>query len=207
LSLINGTVSDEVGGSGLKAVFLIIYRSQDKRWWNGIGWSSTQSLLSATLNRNDGTWSYTGGPGSLSEPGIYQLQAYAYDWADNTSRTAKRLFGSSVSPSKLTPGDESQLSSSTRLSTGVVKNGSIDLTFNGALDSTVAVEVARYQVEVDGKVVDIEGVTYNASERRVTLLLAEGTLTAGAQVVVTWNGLLDAGGRSLSGQVGPVIAR
>jgi hypothetical protein len=88
-----------------------------------------------------------------------------------------------------------------------VKNGSIDLTFNGALDSTVAVEVARYQVEVDGKVVDLEGATYNASERRVTLLLAEGTLTAGAQVVVTWNGLLDAGGRSFSGQVGPVIAR
>ncbi|HVF09454.1 MAG TPA: PQQ-dependent sugar dehydrogenase [Abditibacteriaceae bacterium] len=83
--------------------------------------------------------------------------------------------------------------------------GSIHLIFDGSLDADVATDPTRYAVEVDGQFVAVSRVSYRAATSAITLSLPDGVLHRGHEVVVSWSGLLDTHGSSLSGRTGTVL--
>jgi CSLREA domain-containing protein len=75
--------------------------------------------------------------------------------------------------------------------------GQVLVRFVGALDSDAASDTTRYEVTVNGAVVEVESAAYSAIGR-VELELADGAIAAGDAVEVRWN-LSDAQGRALRG--------
>jgi hypothetical protein len=199
LASISGLARDEAGGSGMRRVYLRIRRLSDFWWYTPSGWSATTTAgtsLPATYNSSTRVWNCTAGPSSLAT-GTYLVYAYGIDVAGNTSVVRHRVH---VSATVSTLGGTSPSTSSVKLSSAVLQGAGVQLKFTGALQVASATDVATYQVQVNGKTVEVESVRYDASSRAVTLLLAEGLLKAGDEVVVSWSDLHDAQGRSLSGK-------
>lgn len=82
--------------------------------------------------------------------------------------------------------------------------GAIGLRFNGSLDAETATDATRYTVVVNGQAVAVESAAYDAARSSVVLALPTGILHQGDTVRVEWNNLVDAQGRSVAGQAGPV---
>ncbi|HVF09587.1 MAG TPA: SwmB domain-containing protein [Abditibacteriaceae bacterium] len=83
----------------------------------------------------------------------------------------------------------------------------VQLSFTNALDAAAATEPMHYTVEVNGVQVAILSAAWDAGTNRVTLGLAPGVLRAGDHVVVSWHGLTDAAGSTLSDGNEPLTAR
>jgi hypothetical protein len=199
LASISGLARDEAGGSGLRRVYLRIRRLSDFKWYSPSGWSATTTAgtsLSATYNNATRVWSSTAGPSNLAT-GTYLVYAYGIDVAGNTSVVRHRV---NVSATGSTLAGTSPSTSSVKLSSAVLQGAGVQLKFTGALQVASATDVATYQVQLNGKTVEVESVRYEASSHMVTLSLAEGLLQAGDEVVVSWSDLRDAQGRSLSGK-------
>jgi len=73
------------------------------------------------------------------------------------------------------------------------------------LDAQSVVDVSHYAVTVNGVAATVESAGY---ARGVVIVgLAVGSLHRGDNVVVAWNGLLDARGGVLKGQSGAIVVR
>ena len=81
--------------------------------------------------------------------------------------------------------------------------------FGGRMDLNSVSELARYEVEVNGRPARVEIVEpYIGSDSvTITLRLANRELRTGDRVTVFWDGLLNDAGHLVSGHVGPLIVR
>jgi hypothetical protein len=81
--------------------------------------------------------------------------------------------------------------------------------FGGRMDINSVSQLARYEVEVNGRPVKVEIVEpYVGSDIvTITLRLANRELRSGDKVTVFWDGLLNDAGHLVSGHVGPLIVR
>jgi CSLREA domain-containing protein len=87
LAAISGSASDNVGGSGIKSVSVVLHRyvSGSTQYWNGSAWSPTPSYLYPTLSDPgavDTNWSLASNKlpsGANLSAGTYYLRAWAYD--------------------------------------------------------------------------------------------------------------------------------
>jgi hypothetical protein len=207
LASINGLAADEAGGSGMRRVYLRIRRLSDFKWYSPSGWSATTTAgtsLPATYNSGTREWTCTAGPSSLAA-GDYLVYAYAIDMVGNTSFVRHRVNVSAAGSTSA--GTGSTGTSSVKLSSAVLQGAGVQLKFTSALQAASATDAATYQVQVNGKAVEVESVRYEAGSRAVTLSLAAGVLKAGDQVVVSWSDLCDAQGRSLNGKTTPLTTR
>lgn len=50
LPVIQGTVADNAGGTGIRLVELFIQRLSDRKYWTGTTWSSTSTILTTTIS-------------------------------------------------------------------------------------------------------------------------------------------------------------
>jgi hypothetical protein len=91
--------------------------------------------------------------------------------------------------------------------TAQASSSSLKLRFGGALDADSASDASHYAVAVNGRAVAVESAAYDASTHSVTLGLADGSLRTGDRATAAWSGVLDASGKSLSGQSGAVTVR
>lgn len=71
----------------------------------------------------------------------------------------------------------------------------------------MASNAATYTVTVNGRAVTVESAGYSATARTVTLALPTTALHTGDTVIVMWRNLRDAGGATVIGQAGPLLAR
>jgi hypothetical protein len=85
----------------------------------------------------------------------------------------------------------------------------IYLTFASMLDLSAASDPKHYRVAVNSQEVKVAGIESQivGAGVRVVLRLADGSLTAGDQVIVSWDELLDAVDRPLWGDIGPLTAK
>jgi hypothetical protein len=93
------------------------------------------------------------------------------------------------------------------IATATSSTRSVRLAFSGALEPVSAQNISHYTVQVNGQSVPADEAVYEGSSNSVTLLLPEGSLSAGATVAVEWKSVLDAGGRPVEGHVGSLLAR
>jgi hypothetical protein len=204
-SLISGTTNDNAGISNVTLVRWRLRGTVDgvlKYWNSATGvWVTTSTLNSTSPARpsTSTTWSSTGTlPQGTNLPnGSYALTAYVNDKA-GLSANIKHSF----TVSKPAGAPTEAATSSVVVSSGVARAAaqSVVLSFSGALDAEVATEAAHYAVAVDGQLVEVESVSYDANAQRVTLSLIRSTLSSGSQVVVQITGLRDAQGRLLKEQ-------
>jgi hypothetical protein len=93
LPRLSGTAQDNLGGSGITSVQLLIHRVGDGRYWSGstaLGWSTRTARFAATLDA-DGHWSAPAGalPSGVNLPdGAYRVWAYTSDKAGNRRDTS-----------------------------------------------------------------------------------------------------------------------
>jgi len=80
-----------------------------------------------------------------------------------------------------------------------VASGGVQLMFQVTLDARTALAPARYRVEVNGLLTNVESVTMSGNT--VSLRLPSSILRRGARVKVTWSGLKDARGQSIANGV------
>lgn len=194
LATVSGTASDP---AGLNRVDLYIKRTSDSAYWTGTTWTTTSTVLRATLSGS--TWTYNSGPPgtSLTNGATYSLFAYGYDTLGNrtiTSITVTKgagLFAPEAGEGTSATGAAE--SSPVALSSGTVnvKEDSVRLFFTGALHPEVAGDAMHYQVWINGEEVEAPGAAYGESTFTVTLALPEGALKSGDSVTVVWSGLLD----------------
>ena len=94
------------------------------------------------------------------------------------------------------------------LQTANAASQTVQINFNGALNSGAAANPSVYSVEVNGKAAAVQAahVQAGAAGMNLTLQLPPGTLHGGDSVNVFWENLLDAKGRPLSGHV-PLFAQ
>jgi hypothetical protein len=221
LSAIEGTASDNEGGSGINRVFVKLWRSVDgaNQWWglnpsSGVyEWSTTERTLRADtvtpLNAINVTWSLNSNlpSGDNLPSGTYSVNARAYDVVGNNKYSATNTF--TVTAPVSAPMMSSQSSeytttdSDVTLSSAVAQVGGsgeavVGLTFSEVLDGDVAGEADHYSVSVNGQAVAVQSVLYDALTKTVTLSLPNGALATGDQVVVLWNELRDGQGRLLA---------
>lgn len=100
LRSIGGTAADEVNGSGLERVSVVIQRRRDFAAWDGSGWNplGAGSLLPAVAF--GGIWlRVIGLPAPVDlEEGDYTIQAYAVDRAGNTTVAQHRITVDKTAP-------------------------------------------------------------------------------------------------------------
>ena len=195
LERVGGTVSDNVGGTGLLRVGVAILRQRDQLWWNGRAWTDQFTLLPATVSGTD--WQVTSSlPRTANTPaGGYLIIAQALDKVGNTAQKEVIIGIDANGPVQGAPQDQTVAISPFTLSTAKVAGAKIQLQFTGALDATSATDIDNYRVAVGGIAQSIEDAAYNAN--LVTLTLAQNV---GANVEVSWQ-LQDAEGRTLKGSV------
>lgn len=91
LDAINGTASDNAGGSGLYALEVTLVRNSDARYWTGGQWVTNYTALPLNYDQTTGNWSVLSGwlPSDTNlPPGDYTVSAVAYDNAGNDSRSS-----------------------------------------------------------------------------------------------------------------------
>jgi len=232
LSAATGTTED-TGGSGVTGVTVRLYRAASddgiiaEGYWNGSSWDATYST-GANEVPADGTanWSLTlPTPEQGFAPGQYQLRATARDAAGNIARSDSIAFTMTNASASTTvvSSDATRSRTAAALSTALPRHkasavtystatarsagASVRISFSGGLDADTAVDVAHYTVKVNGVTVVIERASYTGSTQAVTLGLPQGTLATGDSVVISWSGLLDTRGKSVTGQSGLLTVR
>ncbi len=205
-SLISGTTNDNAGISNVTLVRWRLRGTVDgvlKYWNSATGvWVTTSSTLNSTSPARPSTsttWSSTGilPQGANLPNGSYALTAYVNDKAGLSANITHNF---TVSKPAGAPTEGATSSVVVSSSVARVASQSVVLSFSGALHPEVATEAAHYAVAVDGRNVEVESVSYDANVQRVTLGLAQSTLSSGSQVVVQITGLRDAVGRLLKEQ-------
>jgi hypothetical protein len=206
---ITGTVGDNAGISNVTLVRWRLSGTVDGvlKFWNSTtgAWVTTSTLNSTSPTRpsTSSTWSSTGTlPQDTNLPnGNYALTAYVNDKAGKSANITHSFTVSKPAGAPVASPSET-VTSTVIVSSGVARaaSQSVLLSFSGALHSEVATEAAHYTVEVDGQLVEVESLNYDATIRRVTLGLIGSTFGSGSGVVVTVSGLRDAQGRVIKEQ-------
>ncbi|MDF2440314.1 MAG: hypothetical protein JWN98_1298, partial [Abditibacteriota bacterium] len=233
IASIRGAESDNTGGSGVSKVNLYLFRNlqtvianvaYSAEFWNGTTWmrlnlnptSSVASLpaLSTTLNPASGgttvTWTRnTGLPSGTNLPNAnYYAAALAQDKAGNltsifnivlTGRVIKVQASGAGVRSIGAPAGTLKLSTAQ----AVASSSSVALTFVSDLDVDAVTDIAKYAVTVNGKVIEVESVSYHGGILRLSL--PESTLASGDAVTVQWNELLDGRGFANSGSTSLMV--
>jgi alpha-tubulin suppressor-like RCC1 family protein len=199
LSSISGSASDNVGGSGIKSVSVVLHRivSGSTQYWNGSTWAATPSYLYPTLSNPgavDTDWSLTTSelPSGVDLPaGTYYLRAWAYDQGNRSVYSGLQSFSVGAGAQSISP-------SSVKLQgvSGVVSSSRIVLTFDSGLQLETASDASHYAVTVGGVRAKVLSASYAPSTHRVTLQLPDGALRGG-EIVVGYRDLRDANGNPL----------
>jgi hypothetical protein len=201
-----GTATDTTVGSGVEQVVLGLKRVDDSRYWSGRNWSRTPVTFRARLTGTN--WiNLDALPSGLNlKPGAYYLTAVAIDRVANRRATTVyfRILPATPTPTPTTTPTATATPTATPTATATpaatrsVSTASVDasrgvvtLKLRGALDSALATDPAQYEVTVNGRVVEVESVSYSAATNTVLLALPEGTVQSGARVLVS--GLVGAG--------------
>ncbi|MBV9867624.1 MAG: S8 family serine peptidase [Abitibacteriaceae bacterium] len=195
-----GTVSDNVGGSGVAQVTGLLYRyangTTPAGYWNGTAWTTTyNATTNEKLAIGTTTW-------SLSLPklvsGNYWFRATAKDRVGNLARST--VIGFTIVAATTTKSVVGQTASSINLSaaSASAKTSLIQLSFTGALDAETAANPAAYQVQINGVQVAVGSAAYSTSHNRVTLALPENSLYPGAVIKLSWHDLIDTQGHPLA---------
>lgn len=199
LSSTTGTAAD-TGGSGLSTIKVLLYRygnaSTAAGYWAGSStWTATYSAAS-NERAASGTTSW-----SLTLPtlayGQYIMHATAWDKASNATTSANVIFWKSSGTSTVSYSTGSASAS----------GGSIVLNFAGALDATIASDLSRYTVTVNGAPVQLQSASFSSTTYRLTLTVPSGSMAVGSSIAVTWNNLFDTTGKILSGKTGTLTAQ
>ncbi len=222
LPALSGTAQDNAGGSGIGQVLLRLLRF-DGKFWNAaaLTWNTTPSDIAAVVSGTNWTRTARLPSGANLPNGVYSLQAVAIDKTNNVGLAGIALStftvnvasaGSAVAPSAIAVEDaateRAALKSAVEISSGSaqVSTQNVQLTFGGALDVANAADPGHYAIEVNHTTVGVERASYDSGVDTLTLHLPAGTLRPGDQVAVSWHGLLDEKGHSLSGHAGPLTA-
>lgn len=88
LSTIAGTAIDNMGGSGVSRVSLLLQRMSDGQYWNGLSWNKTPVALPTILDGDDWARNVRLPGGNNLTKGQYQLVAIALDMAGNRASTS-----------------------------------------------------------------------------------------------------------------------
>jgi hypothetical protein len=208
---ISGTVSDDLGVSNVTQVRWRLSGRVDGviKYWNSTSgaWvtaSSTLNSSSPSRPSSNSAWSSTGSlPQGANLPnGNFTLTAYVND---RSGKAANVTHVFTVSKPAASPTEEATESATSTVivSSGVARAAaqSVLLSFSGALHVEAATEATHYTVAVDGQLVAVESLSYDAATHRVTLGPAESTFSSGSEVVVTVSGLRDVQGRVLKEQI------
>lgn len=137
LSLIRGTMQDNVGGSGIKQVRLSIRRDIDGKYWNGTTFTTGLTNLPAILSGK--IFAYRGSfPKSQLTQSTYTLTATAYDKAGNQAVTA-----TTVAIDRTPPADVNFTLPTTSTKGGVVAVRSLPLISVLASDDSFGSGISR----------------------------------------------------------------
>ena len=150
-------------------------------------------------------WSFTPVLSFTGTKNLYLLVRDRSNAADGLEQFGTWTITGSATTSSTARSTSQTSSVALSSATARVSSQSVLLTFTGALDATVASDPARYEVQINGAVV--ESATYNAATNSVTLSLASGTLQTGDRLVVCWQELRDKNGMALSGCSDTLTAR
>lgn len=211
LGLATGTASDI--GSGVLRVSVVLYRYANGTasagyWAGGNTWTPQYTARSSErLATGTSHWNITLPPLTA---GRYWLRATAYDHAGYFTRSLLSLFTIATAPpvTRATEATSTEATSTEAtvgaavvspivLSSANINAGALSLQWAGPLDAPSANNVAHYRVTVDGRAVEISGVTQAADGQHVTLLLNEGILQRGDSLEVAWSGLEDQQSRNV----------
>jgi hypothetical protein len=203
LSGINGTATDNSGGTGIVRVDMVLKRNSDGKYWSGNVWT-IRTLLAATLSGVN--WTYGRMPGGSNLlPGSYTVAAYAYDYARNV-RSASHNF-------TVVPGTAVKTMSEVpvavrspyvlSMASAAIEPAAIRLTFTGPLNVSITGYDSRYRVLVNGESILLDRVELQGSTV-VILHLRQRTLDSGDEVKVSYQ-LFDVQGRPLQGETSFVV--
>ncbi len=195
LPKIDGTAK----GDNVQTVQLYLSRNSDGKFWTGSGWGA-RTALSTTTSALSGTPGVkfertTGLPsGTNLTAGGYRIEAVATN--------AQGLKGNVFSEFTVQGGGGGGGTSDVVLSeaSATASLGTVKLIFTGALDATTATDPTHYAVTINGRAISVERAIYSASNASVLLYMPAATLHGGDQVQVTFTGLRDSAGRTVSGQ-------
>lgn len=204
LNFISGQAVDNLNGSGIAHVDLIIQRLSDNQYWTGKQWSLNSTVLPTTLSGSLWSRSSANPAGSSLSNGRYLLVARAYDRAGNVTRAVSVVTVTNTATRDNEPAPAARSSATCSMGTVRAAGATVQLSFTGDLDGASAADPDHYAVLVSGNLVAAESALYNASTHTVLLSLPDGCLQSGAGVVVQWSGLLDVAGRSFAGRIGPL---
>jgi len=126
--------------------------------------------------------------GAHLEPGMERLRAHQnLVWGDLVEETEE----------------------TTHLAFAEASGQTAQVVFGGRMDLNSVSELARYEVEVNGRPVRVEIVepSVGSDSVTVTLRLANHELRSGDNVIVFWDGLLGDAGHLVSGHAGPLVVR
>lgn len=188
LPLIQGTVMDNAGGTGIRLVELFIQRLSDRKYWTGTTWSSTSTILTTTISGSN--WKRSSGlpSGANLTAASYNLTARAYDRAGNRLvRASKFTVARPTATMAASEMSKPTLSSAT----ADVAQSTLRLVFMRAVDA----QNIDWQVEINGATVAVESVQNVGNT--VVLGLPEGALKSGDVVTVQ---------STLTGTIGPILA-
>jgi Tol biopolymer transport system component len=195
LSVINGTVQDNVGGTGIGRLDVVLKRLSDGKYWRGNFWGE-RKLLGIVISGNN--WNCTTSlpdSGTLL-PGSYLVAAYAFDRTGN-SIGANSNFTVPVATTQGASAPQ-PARSPVVLSMAIAVKNSIHLTFTGVLDPLTAIDHARYNATINGQMAEIENMSLTGSTT-VVLNLPKGSINLGDKVMVDYD-LNDRKGRKLQGR-------
>jgi CSLREA domain-containing protein len=195
LSSINGTATDNTGGSGIGKVTLVLKRNKDGLYWTGTAWGARKLLT--TVVSGDRWNSTTSLPGSAHLlPGSYLVAAYAYDRANNAiaANSTFTFPGTALRAAPVSPQADTSLYTLS-MATADDAQEAVRLTFTGPLEISSTVSVTNYTVTINGNPVNIENATL-ISNTTVMLGLPEESLGSRSRITVSYN-LRDNKGRLL----------
>lgn len=144
---------------------------------------------------------------------IYTVSVTAADTVGNAAQTSAIVLvpasqsSTTVSPPPVVAASTVQLSSASANIARGSSSAAVQLNFTNALDSVPASDSQNYTVMVNGVPVPVSRAIYRVSGYSVVLEFAPNTIKAGDSLRGTFTGLRDAGGKTLSGSFGPVVAR
>ena len=193
---VSGTTSDN-GGSGVVRVEFFMRRNADNKWWNGSAWVATGFPLATTLAPISGGQSWrVSSPlpvGANLVDGTYLIGATTFDRVGNARNIngnfTLRRPGAEVSPSSI------QLSSASAKADGTIK-----LTFTGALNASAS-DAANYTITSNEQAVAIASVS---QPQQSTVEFDCTQLAVGARVSISYD-IEDAQGRTVSGTANVVV--
>ena len=165
----------------------MLWQRFDGKFWNGREWVARVTELPLKLEGIN--WIYAGalpktGSNAATDliDGRYDLRVRATDNGGNVTNATNRITVQSA-----------PVFSAVRLSTAAASTASVTLRFTGALDATIASDLAHYAVLQDGPPLKFTAATY--AENTVTL--SGLNLSAGQNIALCLEGLRDASGKML----------